>query len=452
MQKKNKFQFLSFLTGFLITVFSLHPHIQAQNLSRNEQNSLLEKGYRSNKIHQLPQKPGLDDYEKTLLSNNAQIRAAYGLWQAEVKKIAYARGLPDPKINFGYFLQNIETAVGPQEYKIGFMQMIPWLGKLIVQGNIQALKADAAFQKLQSIINATLLKLRILYYENYFLEQAIDITRQNIDLVKNWEGVILSQYKSDMTRHSNLIKTQIEAIKLEDDLETLEARRTPLIESFRALLNLELFTEIYSPDSLSYQPLTFTKEEIEKIVLENNPELIAVNLMHHAAEKTVSRARMNFIPDFSIGVDYIETGEKYRVPGQPVPESGKDPLIVMGSVSIPLWFHKQASGVGSAKHQEKEAKAKARDKENMTRAELESLWFELEDAARKVSLYRDILIPKSLESLRASEKAYIGDSVDFLNIIDSQKRYLAFQLTSERALVRYHKTWARLGALAGRTL
>ena len=88
----------------------------------------------------------------------------------------------------------------------------------------------------------------------------------------------------------------------------------------------------------------------------------------------------------------------------------------------------------------------------MTRSELESLWFELEDAARKVILYRDVLIPKSMESLRASEKAYIGDSVDFLNIIDAQKRYLAFQLASERALVRYYKTRASLEALAGRTL
>jgi len=417
-----------------------------------DQIETIRESYRGMKSDPLPEKPQLVDYERILIESNPSIHASYFTWQVEVKKIAVARGLPDPKISFGYFLENIETAVGPQEYKIGVMQMIPWLGKLIAQGNIQSLKAQAAYQKLQAEINRQLLNLHLRYYDFYYLEKAISITKQNIDLVKNWEQVILSKYKTDMAGHANLIKTQIEAVKLEDDLKTFEAKRLPLIQRFIALLNLSELDKIQIADSLAYHPLSYTQEALTTLVLENNPNLKQLDLMQQAAGKGVSRAKMNWLPDFSVGIDKIYTGNKWNATGQPVPESGKDPIVVMGSMNIPLWFYKQSAGVGAARHQERRNKAKVVEKLNMIQVTFETIWFELNDAERKIILYRDFLIPKSLESLRASEKAYISGTADFINIIDAQRRFLQFQLAHEGALVRHRKAVARLEALAGRSL
>ena len=452
MRETNKISIMKIRLFFVFTIFFGFHNLVAQTLSENERNSLTEQGYRAQATYELPERPNLVDYEKAMLTGNSAIRAAYGEWQAEIKKIAVAKGLPDPKINFGYFIQNVETAVGPQEYKIGIMQMIPWLGKLKVQGDIQALKAEAAFQKLQSAIEDVLFRLRITYYDFYYLERAIDITRQNMDLVKNWENVILSKYKTGTARHANLIKTQIEVIKLEDDLETLLTRRRPLLAKFRALLNLSDLDRVHVPDSLAYHAVTYTKEDVTSIVLQTNPDLKQLLSMQQAAGKTVTRAKLNYLPDFTIGVDKIFTGDKWNATGQMVPESGKDPLVVMGSLSIPVWFYKQSAGVGAAKNLERKAEAVTKNKENMLQAELEAIWFELDDAKRKVVLYKDLLIPKSLESLRSSEKAYIGDEADFLNLIDAQRRYLQFMLASERALVNHYKVRARLEALAGRKL
>jgi cobalt-zinc-cadmium efflux system outer membrane protein len=427
-------------------------HLKAQTLQSSDQMSLAKQGYQSSTRFTLPERASLTDYERALVLNNPMIRASYGAWQAEVKKIAVAKGLPDPKINFGYFVESIETAVGPQEYKIGVMQMIPWLGKLFVQGNIQARRADAAYQNLQSMINSQLLIFRHLYYDYYFLERSIDLTSQNLALVNNWEKVILNGYKTAIAEHANLIKTQIEAIKLSDDLASLEAKRVPLMESIRAILNFQSLNVIHFPDSLQYLPVPNSKEEILNLVLENNPGLKATNFMSQAAGKAVSRAKMNFLPDFSIGVDIISTGDKFNTQGQPVPESGKDPLVLMSSVTIPLWFNKQSAAVNAAKHQKRKAEAEFEGKGNTVRTEFEKIWFELEDSERKVTLYRELLIPKSIESLRASEKAYISGTMDFLNLIDAQRRFLQFELTYVRNIVRYHKTRARLEALAGRTL
>lgn len=424
----------------------------AQSVEYENEINLIEKGYHSQEPEELPSHPALADYERVLLTSNPTIRTAFAGWQAELKRIAYARGLPDPSINFGYFIQNVETAVGPQEYKLGIMQMIPWPGKLFVQGSIQVRKAEAAYQRLRHEIEDQLLDLRHLFYDAYYLERAIDITRWNLDLVKAWEKVIISRYRTGTARHANLVKTQIETIKLQDELETLYAGRQPLLAAFRALLNRSDIDRIHVPESLGYQPITYAKEEAASAVIENNPGLKEMLSFELAAGRGISRARMNYLPDFSIGIDKIFTGDRWNAAGQLVPESGKDPLVVMGSVSIPLWFYKQSAGIGVARHQKKKAGAQVEIRKNAVHVEFESIWFELEDAARKVILYGDVLIPKSLESLRSFEKAYAGDEADFLNLIDSQRLHLEFMLASEQALVRFHKARTRLEALTGRTL
>lgn len=61
----------------------------------------------------------------------------------------------------------------------------------------------------------------------------------------------------------------------------------------------------------------------------------------------------------------------------------------------------------------------------------------MDDARRKIELYGNELIPKSRESLGASEKAYISDKADFLTLIDAQRRLLQFKLEYEKAIVSY---------------
>ena len=394
----------------------------------------------------------IEDYESLLMSHNPVIQAAYNRWQGEIKKIAAARGLPDPNINFGYFIENVETAVGPQEYKVGFMQKIPWLGKLFIQGDIQARKADAAYQLLQEAIQAQLFQMKHLYYDAYYLERAIEVTRRNLDLMKNWEQVILSKYRTGTVRHDHLIKAQIETMKLKDDIETLVAKRNPLIVSFGALINQPDLMKIDLPDSLLFKDITFDREYLETFIIQNNPGLKYMRLREQIADKEIRRARLNYLPDFMIGIDKIFTGNRWNTTGQPVPESGKDPLVVTASVTIPLWFYKQSGETGAAKYQQKGAESKVRSRENDLRSTVEMIDFELNDAARKVILYRDLLIPKCFESIKSSEKAYIGEEADFLDLIDAQRRYLDFKLSYEHALVRYYQTLVRIESLAGRAL
>jgi outer membrane protein TolC len=80
---------------------------------------------------------------------------------------------------------------------------------------------------------------------------------------------------------------------------------------------------------------------------------------------------------------------------------------------------------------------------------LEKVLYELKESNRQIQLYQNVLIPKGLESLGATEKAYRSDKIDFLSLVDAQRRLLKFQMKYEKAFIDYLKAKSKLSVLTG---
>ena len=92
----------------------------------------------------------LDDYLYQAAMNNSGLRTAFESWRAAMEQIPQAAALDDPRFTYGYFLQEVETRVGPQKHRLGLTQMFPWFGKLDVRTDAAAAKAEAARSPLRS--------------------------------------------------------------------------------------------------------------------------------------------------------------------------------------------------------------------------------------------------------------------------------------------------------------
>lgn len=390
----------------------------------------------------------LDHYIDFGQKHNADVQEAYNLWQAEVEKIAVVKKLPNPQLSAGIFLENVETAVGPQEYKIGIMQKFPMVGKLSSVSQAQSSKADALKQTYYQIRNNVSAKIKSLYFDMYYLERAIEITHQNVQLLENWEKVIQIKYQSSQAGHHDVIKTQIELMKLHNDLESLTARKQPLLQAFRAVLNDNSLDKVKIPDTLQVQILNESKESILQLIQKNNHSLRAVDHSITASDNLLKRAKLNYLPDIGIGLDFIGTGDK-EMNGVKVTDSGKDPLVFKVTFDLPIWFGKTAKQVSAAKYRKTAAENKKISKQNSIDAEVENVIYKMDDADRKIDLYRNDLIPKSMESLGASEKAYISDKADLITLIDAQRRLLQFKLEYENAVVSYLQQKALLESYMG---
>jgi cobalt-zinc-cadmium efflux system outer membrane protein len=391
-------------------------------------------------------RPSLRDLMALAFERNRSVAAARQDWKAALEQVPRARALPDPMLTYGYFLQSVETRVGPQKQRVGVSQSFPWFGTLGERGDAALAAAEAAREKYVAALQKTYRQVSAAYAEYYYLGSAIGIVRDNLQLLRQWEEILRSRYSTGTARFSDLIKVQVELGKLQDRVTTLEQQRPPRRARLNALLDLPADTPIAWPDSLPEVAGPDLRDSLEVRLHRQNPELKALRAMVQKESHGVSLARKSGLPSFTLGVDWVQTDPR-DVPD--LLDNGKDPVMAMVGVRIPLWRGKVSAGVRQAEARRNAAEATLADRSNSLATELDDALFRFDDASRKTALYRDSLVPKVRQSLDASYSTFESGQGSFLDVIDAERVLLEFRLILERARADLLEARATVDALTG---
>lgn len=396
----------------------------------------------------LDEQSSLQDYLAYAALNNPGLEAAFNRWKAALEKVTQAETLPNPKFTYAYFIEEVETRVGPQESKLGLMQMFPWFGKLKLRGDVAAEAANVAYEQYQVAKLNLFFSVKKAYYEYYFLHQAISITDDNMQLLKHLEGVAQSKHKAGASQ-SGVIKAQVELGKLDDRLRSLKDMRGPMVARLNAALNRPHDLLLPWPYQAPLDGAEFAIDEIFEQFADDNPELKTLDSMIRKEEQSIALARKEYYPDFSLGVETIATDEALMPNTR---DSGKDPVVAMIALDIPLWRGKYKAAVAEASQRHHAAELARDNAENVLEADLRMAHFRFQDAERKIDLYGDTLVPQSEQALKVTEEAYRAGSVDFLSLIDAERLLLEFQLAHKRSLADREIAVAEVEKLVGRPL
>lgn len=402
-----------------------------------------------NSVISITEQTTLEGYINYALLNNPGIRAAYNRWKSSHEVIRQVKSLPDPKLNFAYFIKEVETRVGPQKGKIGFMQMFPWFGKLALRGDIAYEMSEIRKERIQKLKLKLTYKFKKAWYELYYINRALLIIEENQQLLEYLEGVMRVKYTTGQASHSNLIKVQVELDKLRDLYSTTADMRQPVIAQLNSLLNREPNKQVFTPSVIDKYPIYMSKKEIVKKLRRNNPDLKIVDHKIKRDKTRIKLARKNYYPDISLGLDYIFT-EKSLMPD--VKDNGKNPLVAMMSINIPLRFSKYNAALKEAQLSQRAEELQRKQRENQLIAKVEMSFFKIKNADRKISLYKDSLIPKAEKAFAVTQSAFESGKVDFMNLIDSQRILLGFSLAYERSLTTFNQTTAELEMFIGHDL
>jgi len=391
----------------------------------------------------------LVDYLQYAALNSAGLRGSFEQWKAAIEEVPQAESLPDPKFTYSYFIREVETRVGPQRQKFGIMQVFPWFGKIEARKDAAAANAKAARQRYEAEKLKLFWEVKDAFYEYAYLASAVEIARQNLELLKHFEDVARTRYRAAVGSHPDIIRAQVELATLEDVLRSLEELREPTVARLNAVLNRRSFELLPWPKKEEFEPVQVERQKVVVLLKQKNPELTAIDFDVEAARYRVELAKKKFWPDIGVGVDWIETGGAV-MPG--VSDSGSDPVILMFSMNLPIWRESYKAAERQAKSNVRKTEHQRVDVENTIVARAEQVLYDFEDSNRKIKLYGDILVPKAEELVQASETAYQAGVVDFLSLIDAQRTQLKFQLQYERAVTDNMEKLAELEMLAGTQL
>ena len=388
----------------------------------------------------------LDDYVLYAKLNNPGLRAAFERWKAALDQVGPAQALPDPRFTYANYIREVETRVGAQEHKFGLAQSFPWFGKLDLQGDIALQAAHAEGQHYEAAKLGLTYRVKNIYYEYAYLGEAIEITKDNLTLLTYLEGVAQTKYKSGAGLQSAVIKAQVELGKLEDRLHSLQDLMRPVAAKLNMALNRPSNMLLSVPKGLPQEKRSFLDEDLFASLRENNPNLKALEYMTTKEDLAIQLAEKNYFPDVTLGVDYIDTASRSDTNSV---DHGKDPVVATLSVNIPIWQQKYDAITAEARARRRAVMGEKREKENLIIADLEMALFGLRDADRRIDLYRNTLLPKAEQSLKVTELAFTADKATFLDLIDSQRILLGFQLEHKRALADRAQRVAEIEMLTG---
>lgn len=393
---------------------------------------------------------GLEDYLAAGLVRNSSIKATFYEWKSALKNVSRQFALPDPQFSYTDYIEEVETRVGPQEKAFSIRQMFPFPDKLWIRRSQAFRRSETAYYRFMKARLDLISDIADAYYEFAYLSKAVLITSENLKLLQSFEKVAQSKYSSGLTKNQDLLKVQVELGRLENDLRSLEDLRTPVTSRLIALLNLPHGTRLTWPaeelETLPSDEGYADMNGLMEVLMSNNPQLMALKESVAGSEAALKLARREYVPDFTVGVTQIDTGDAIN---PSMADSGKDPLTVMVSVNVPIWFNRIQAEIKEAEATLEAAEHKRDGMEDELLSQLAMVHYKLRDARRQSALYQEALIPKAVQTLNATKSAYESGGMDFLSLIDAQRMLLSFQLTYYRYNANFYQRMYQLQALLG---
>ncbi|MCR4290179.1 MAG: TolC family protein, partial [Candidatus Scalindua sp.] len=384
------------------------------------------------------------------LRSNPDFKSAKLNWDASKERVPQARALDDPNLGFTYYGEQTQTRVG--EVQAGFMasQKIPFFGKLRLRGEVAENEANAIGERYRALERDIVANAKSAFYELYWVHKSIRINEENRELLQRFVKIAEIKYATAKATQQDVLKAQVELSDIMNELITLEQLKETAMARINTLLNKHPETPLGIPEEVDITEFDVSIAELYKEAKKISPELETFKYRIERDKAAYKLSKKQYYPDFTFGFNYNLINDlPTNVMSSPVGE-GRDTYTGTLSINVPIFQkRKYDAGVREAGARLKSSERAYKNMENITLFGVKDFHFRLQTAERLVNLYKGSIIPQAVQSLKAAEIGYQAGQVDFLNLIDSQRVLLAFNLAYYRAIADFGINLAGLERVVG---
>ncbi len=292
----------------------------------------------------------LDELIQQAKEFNPGLKAMQLEYKAALQKAEQVDDWPDPTVNLGLGVLPIETRLGAQRFRVGVSQMIPWKGSLKAKRNVA--NAMAEIQSYNDEIREKDIEnaIRSAYSTLQFLESQKQIINQRLQVLNILEELSKSNISSGKGKLSDALFIERTRKFLEADIDLISKK----IEQPTILINRWIGKEVDNKIIVT-QMIERNENKVEFIhyATSDHPQYSKLETYRTASNSKIDLIQYDAKPKIRVGIDYsyIDARNDVTIPG-----NGRDVIMPIGSVSIPL--HK---GKYSAIRQEEQIKQEAID-------------------------------------------------------------------------------------------
>tara|TARA_R110002051_G_scaffold40861_2_gene84764 strand:+ start:6128 stop:7345 length:1218 start_codon:yes stop_codon:yes gene_type:complete len=363
--------------------------------------------------------------------NNPEIQAFELRYNIASEKVNEVNTLPNTEVSAGLFVSEPETRTGAQKARFSAKQMIPWFGTITARENYASSLADAQYEELVIVKRKLALSVSQSYYRLFSIRGKQGVLGENIALLETYERLALTSVEVGNASAVDVLRLQIRQNELEQQREVLEQEYLAEQTLFNNLLNRDEQTQVVAYDGLTVpeqDPIT------EEGSLDLHPELLKYDKLYESVEQSEILNQKEALPDLGFGLDYIPVAER---PDISFDDNGKDILMPMVSVSIPIFNNRYKSISRQNILRQEEITAQKQERRN----KLETLLSEAINN-RMAARIRFRTQTKNIRQANDGEeiliKSYETGTIDFNDVLDIQELQLKFQINRIESIKGYY--------------
>lgn len=388
----------------------------------------------------------LDRYLNIAASNNPGLKAMFNDYMAAMELVPQVGTLPDPTFAFGYFIQPAETRVGPQRANFNLMQSFPWFGLLSAREDVATEMAKAKYEDFENEKSNIFFEVKTAYYNYYFIEKAIEITKENIEILEVFKRLSLVKIEAGTASVVDELRVELEINDLENQLALFLDTKDALRIKFNNLLNRDDVSEIIVPDVLWQEEIPLDQLNMLDEIYASNHQIKSIEHKLNAFLNQEIAAKKEGLPKFNVGFNYTIVGNN---PMSTASDNGKDVFVFPSvGVTIPLYRKKYKALIKEAQFRQEAEISRKEDKKNTLSSIYENTLKDFNDGNRRIALNvtQSEIAKKVLDILIVS---YSANAKDFEEVLRIERQLLKYELEHQKALTDKNAAAAFMDYLIG---
>jgi outer membrane protein, heavy metal efflux system len=382
----------------------------------------------------------LKDLKALAFERNPGLKAAKARWKAVIERYPQVTALDDPEI--GIDTWNIPTDFNLDETRntiYWISQKFPFPGTLKIKGDIVSEDVKVARTRFEIATRELLAELEVAYHELSYMDKAIDIIRNNKKLAAHLSKISATEYSKDATTLNDVLKAQAQLAQLDNDLILLIELRANEAAHINTLLDLPPAQPIGPPKGVPFVPFNIELKPLYQMAREYQQEILVNGFEMGKGRHKIRLAEKKYYPDFKTSFKWFENNGINLGQG----------VGVFVGINVPIWFGKNRARVSEARNNLQALEYEKKNLENRAFADINKIYFKIQNSSRLVRLYKESLIPQALQSLDIAETWYKQNKGSFAGLLEARSIWLNFQLAHQRALADYFQQIAGMEKLIG---
>ncbi|TYA53330.1 TolC family protein [Formosa maritima] len=373
----------------------------------------------------------LDVLVTEALESNPEIQKFELQYKRVSEKVNEVNTIPNTEFGVGYFVSEPETRTGAQRFKVSAKQMLPWFGTITSRENYISSLADAKYEDIVIAKRKLMASVSQSYYNLYANKAKQEVLTENIKLLETYETLALTSVEVGKASAVDVLRFQMRQNEMQQLKDVLSQQFLAEQTNLNNLLNRENNVTVTVVESLMMPSEDF---EITTKNLALHPELLKYDKLYQSIEQSELLNQKENSPMIGFGLDYINVEPR---PDMNFSDNGKDIVMPMVSVSIPIFNKKYKSQTKQNELEQQEITAQKQERLNT----LETLLSKAinERISARISYETQT---KNLKQAKDAEdiliKSYETGTINFNDVLDIQELQLKFQMNQIESIKGYY--------------